>query len=340
MSHEITDTDRAVFYKKSAWHKLGIVIEESMSPMDAARKFGLDFDILSRPIQTVPVPSIDGMPEVEPMTVPGRFAQVRSDNNVPLDIVSGRYETIQNMEVCDLAERIGQETGAKVESMFSIKGGREFCLLLQIGSWVLGKDDPSVAYAFLHTGHVGNIPLTLRSTRVRVVCDNTKRMAMAGSKAAFTFRHTRNVRNRIDLAVAEIQSLQDSIAQEKEIESTLAGIDIDFAWAKKLTREFSALLVPADKKDDSKLAKKIRDGRRERAEGKILENFIGEVSQTEAAWETGYGLSEAMGQFVQHDRFIRGGDVDPTLRVRAALLDNTQEAMKEKARELVLAVRG
>jgi hypothetical protein len=45
MAHNITDTDGAVFHKQAAWHGLGLVIQEDMSPTQAMELAGLNWEV-------------------------------------------------------------------------------------------------------------------------------------------------------------------------------------------------------------------------------------------------------------------------------------------------------
>lgn len=185
MAHNITETDGAVFAKEAAWHGLGIVVQDEMSPTDAMSIAGLGWDVS----------------KVGPIVAGGAssddyVAIVRSDTNKILSIQSPDYKPVQNSEVFDLAYNLGADI--KVESALSMNGGRRMVVLCKTGTMdVVNGNDPVEQYMALVNSHDGTLALSALPTSVRIVCQNTLSMAMAaGAKKAFRITHTGDINEK------------------------------------------------------------------------------------------------------------------------------------------------
>ena len=179
MAHNITDTDGAVFAKKAAWHGLGIVVQDDMSPQKAMKVAGLDWSV------TKVGPVFAGTAQSDEYA-----AIIRGDNNTILSIQSPDYQIVQNSEVFDLAYNL--DPNIKVESALSMNGGRRLVVLCKTGTMDAGNtNDPVDQFMALINSHDGTLALAALPTSVRIVCQNTLSMAMAaGMKKSFRIVHT------------------------------------------------------------------------------------------------------------------------------------------------------
>ena len=185
MSHNITETDGAVFAKEAAWHGLGIVVQDDMSPADAMSIAGLGWDV------SKVGPIVAGNAESDEYV-----AIVRSDNNKILSIQSPDYKPVQNSEVFDLAYNLG--ANIKVESALSMNGGRRMVVLCNTGTMDgANSHDQIEKYMAFINSHDGTLALSALPTSVRIVCQNTLSMAMAaGMKKAFRITHTGDINEK------------------------------------------------------------------------------------------------------------------------------------------------
>jgi phage/plasmid-like protein (TIGR03299 family) len=185
MAHNITETDGAVFHKTAAWHGLGLVIQEDMSPTDAMELAGLNWTVS----KVGPVVAGDA-------TTDDYVAIVRNDNNAILSIQSPDYQPVQNSELFEMAYNLGADI--KVESALSMNGGRRLVVLCKTGTMDAGNaNDPVDQFMALITSHDGTLAEQALPTSVRVVCQNTLSMAMAaGHKKAFRITHTGDMKKK------------------------------------------------------------------------------------------------------------------------------------------------
>jgi phage/plasmid-like protein (TIGR03299 family) len=185
MAHNITDTDGAVFAKQAAWHGLGIVIQDDMSPTDAMKIAGLDWTVSKIG------PVFAGNPLSPETAATDEYAAiVRNDTNTILSIQSPDYQPVQNSEVFEMAYNLGADI--KVESALSMNGGKRMVVLCKTGTMdVTNGNDVVDQYMALINSHDGTLAQQALPTSIRVVCQNTLSMAMAaGAKRAFRIVHT------------------------------------------------------------------------------------------------------------------------------------------------------
>tara|TARA_R110001592_G_scaffold67858_2_gene207905 strand:- start:50418 stop:51398 length:981 start_codon:yes stop_codon:yes gene_type:complete len=191
MSHEITATDSAVFQGTKAWHGLGYVVEDEMSPLAAVETAGLDWY----------VHKTDGVfgytAGGTTVTDSKRCMTYREDTKEVLGYVSGDYNVFQNVELAKLAMSVSES--ANVESAFSMMGGKRIVLLLKGGSIEVGnQNDVLDDYFCLVNGHDGKFSLRAFGTSVRVVCNNTLQMALDKAKGqTYSISHNGNFQTKL-----------------------------------------------------------------------------------------------------------------------------------------------
>ncbi len=184
MAHEITETDGAVFHKTKAWHGLGYVVDQAMSPSEALQLAGLDWRVYKD----------SGIASLDERSVSTEFQPViREDTGDILSVQSENYKVVQNAEVFDLAYSLGSDV--KVESALSLQGGKKIICLLQGNTFAPSnsQSDGIQQYFALLSSHDGTIALSGLPTSVRIVCKNTLKMALEGGKNAIRFTHTGNI---------------------------------------------------------------------------------------------------------------------------------------------------
>lgn len=117
-----------------------------------------------------------------------------------LAVVGKRYRVFQNEELFTFGDNI-LDGGASWESAGSIKNGKVvFGSLVVPREFILdpqGANDKTTTYLLVHTSHDGSASVQASITPVRVVCQNTLNMALAGCKQSFKLRHTLKVEGRV-----------------------------------------------------------------------------------------------------------------------------------------------
>lgn len=262
---------------------------------------------------------------------------VRSDNGVTLAIHAASYERIPNSVAYDVAEAVLEGTGWKYQCGISMDEGRQNALTLVLDEPIQVPGDRALIFPLvaLSWAHDGSGSLKLRSTSIRNECQNTISASEAEAAKAgtdFTFRHTKNVMERIEEAKAAIRGLGPAydVFREKLLE--LASI--------RVTPEQRDLFVSTIIGDrDGVLSKNASTSARvktniETERVKVLNLFMGSTIPEEHLL-TGYGLFQAGVEYFDHLRAFRSKD---SYVKRTLLTDNPAKANLAKTiREVVAA---
>lgn len=243
MSHEIRKTDGLALAKTPAWHGLGTVLPEAPTVGEAIRVAGLDWTVEQRPLivsrkqangwdadtdgptyEDVPDTLRDEAGEETGYKFADRYlANVRSDTGEILGVVSKDYTPAQNTELGGLIIDAARTQSVKIETAGSLRGGREVFFLAQLGTFEALPGDVSHTYALFHNGHDGTRSLTVAPTDVRVVCRNTRRMALGAAERAkldfkINLRHTKNLGDQVE-RIREILVGQAAVLEATETEA-------------------------------------------------------------------------------------------------------------------------
>jgi len=177
----------SMFYVRTApWHGLGARVEEALTSQDALHYSGLDWQVKQEPLMTGTFKS-----------VPGYVANVRSDNDRILGIVSDSYKVVQNEEAFAFTDALIGE-GVRYETAGSLDEGRKVWLLAKLPEryQLVGEDvDPYIVFT---SSHDGSGAIRVAPTPIRVVCQNTLNLALNTAKRSWSTTHTSNVHSRLD----------------------------------------------------------------------------------------------------------------------------------------------
>lgn len=207
MSHEITLHDNIALYKEPAWHGIGEVISSEMSPTEAMGKAGMDWEVAAvKPSWAFGdvVAEAASCQSVLRIPRPGAVDRAgRPERIIELGTVGPDWKPIQNREMFALAEA-GAGLGVKVESAGSLSEGRVVFVLLRADSFLVGDADQVHKYLMLVMSHTGDLTLRAVPTSVRVVCNNTMRMALRKA-GFFAIRHTGDIQAKLAEMTKAIQ---------------------------------------------------------------------------------------------------------------------------------------
>lgn len=154
------------------WHGLGQKLSPN-SPIPVwIEEAGFNFEIVGAPIN---VPLNDG----RVVSLPDRQVLYRSDTLAGLATVSNKYKIVQPAEVLEFYEDLVETGGFHLETAGILFGGkRMFALAKTNDAEDVVKGDAVKGYLLLSTSCDGSLATTAQFTSVRVVCNNTLRMAI------------------------------------------------------------------------------------------------------------------------------------------------------------------
>ena len=205
--------------RENPWHQLGQVVQQPVGSPEAIQLAGLDWRVDLRGLYT------DAMDPV-----PLHRAVVRSDSKAVLGIVTEQYTAVQNSELFTWFDSLSSE-GIVYETAGALGAGETVWILAKMPDEIRIGNDLTLTYMLAFSGHGGNRPLTIAPTGVRVVCQNTLRLATAqirGNRskrpleAGFRIRHTSGVRAALNDVANAYRKTQESIAVTRQVYEHLA----------------------------------------------------------------------------------------------------------------------
>jgi len=220
--------DQGFFVREPAWHGLGIVLDDYPSREEAMSLAGHNWDVVERAIAHARRNPATG--ELGWKELPGYVEHFRSDNGNTLRVGADSFERISNAVAYDVAELLFEQ-GFQYETGITLDGGKTCAITLALNEpiQIPGDDSVVVPYGCLSWAHDGSASLKVRSGTIRQVCANTVAASEAEGKKLgtdFTFRHTKNVHDRIEDAKAAIKGTRKALDVYRELATELGEIQV------------------------------------------------------------------------------------------------------------------
>jgi len=169
MAHEV---ETMAYAGETPWHGLGVPVHNDLTPEQILIKAGLDWTVDKLPTFC----EIDGE-KVETTDQ----ALVRSSDKKILSIVSGDWNPVQNHEAFEFFNEFVMEGDMEMHTAGSLKGGTNVWALAKVkDSFTILGDDKVEPYLLFSNPHQYGKCLDIRFTAIRVVCNNTLTMSLAG----------------------------------------------------------------------------------------------------------------------------------------------------------------
>lgn len=323
--------EQGFFVREPAWHGLGVVLADYPSREEAMKLAGHDFDVVESALYDRIDAGIGNIPEY--VAVDGWKQHKRSDNGRLLHVSRDSYERIPNAVAYDVAELLFDQ-GFQYETGITVDGGKVCAITLKLNEPITipGDDSPVLPFGCLSWAHDGSASLKVRSGTIRQVCANTVAASEAEGKKLgtdFTFRHTKNVLERIEDAKQAIRGVRDGLEVYRAVAEELAAIEVT-----PQQRDLFVSQIVGDKPEERLTRSEKVSNNIERERTKILSLFMGPTIP-EAHQLTGYGLWLAGGEYFDHLRNYRSQD---SYVKRTLLTNNPAKAqLASTIRELVAA---
>jgi phage/plasmid-like protein (TIGR03299 family) len=170
------------------WHGIGAVLDGTLASDEAIKTARLEWHVEQTPVFAA---------KNWTQAIPGYIANVRSDTNEVLGIVSDRYRVAQNRDVFAFADDLIGTDQAKCayETAGSLWNGRRVFLLVNMPKGRIVGDEYQ-PYLCISNAHDGSAPLQVFLTGIRVVCNNTLSAALGAARRKIAIRHMANMDQR------------------------------------------------------------------------------------------------------------------------------------------------
>lgn len=295
MAHEIdfTTGKAGIAYSGATpWHGHGTRFDELMTSEQALEAAGLNFTVSKMPVGFT-------HPETgELVNVEDRYATVRTDTYAGLGTVGRAYEPIQNKDAFNFMDGLVADGGIRYEVAGSLFGGRQVWMLAKLPSQtIVSHDDVTNHYLLLSNGHDGQRGCNVAFTTVRVVCNNTLRMADGNCKHKVKIRHSGSIQTKFDDARIILGLADEAFAEFGQKARALSFKDVKNQAA---VNEFICQVLGVKSIEDMAPSHKaVRERLLNLAE-------TGRGTDLPGVKGTYWGLFNAVTEFVDHDKPAKG----------------------------------
>lgn len=180
----IFDANRPIY------DSLGNPITGAKTSAEAIKLAGLDWNIEQKPVQVAGGAVIDGY-----------VANVRSDTQDVMGIVTPRYKPVQNADAFAFTDAL-LGNGVHYETAGCLKDGKRVWMLAKIedhNDYKLAGDEV-IPYLLFSNNHDGKGSVQVALTLTRVWCQNTLNMALKNAKRTWSVCHSGNIEYKMEEA--------------------------------------------------------------------------------------------------------------------------------------------
>lgn len=286
MSHELTEradgTIEMAYVGATPWHGLGQKLDENTSIDQWKIAAGMNWNINRSRVRYGDAPN--------QKIFDGAHVLFRSDTKDALGVVSPAYKIVHPGQVLEFFRDVAETAGARLETAGTLFGGRKFWALAKLGEVeTIRQGDDVGQYLLLASSCDGSTATEARETVIRVVCNNTISVALAGKT-----KHSIKVTHR---------SVFDPVEVKRQLEDTGGNFSAFVKAARALTR------VSVDNAKAEEFLAKLLKGATTRedvsqspAYQRILGLFQGDAigGTLLGVPGTAWGLLNAVTQYVDH----------------------------------------
>jgi len=300
--------DQGFTVRIPAWHQLATVLEDYPGREEAMELAGHDYRVLEFPVRLDGEAPPDEITEQWTIEFGSPFdtwkALIHEKTGAVLNIVRDSYTVIQNEVGWDIIDALVGE-GARYETGITLKNGA-VCLvtvMLDEPVQISGDDSLILPYGVVRWAHDGTASMSCRSTSVRVVCSNTdEASAMQAKKLGtdFTFKHTKNVMEKIEDAKMAIRGIRLGHEEFVRLSEELAKQKVTVEQRELFVTEF--LPMPPTALISDRVVANVEQGRT------LVRNLFDGPTIPEKHKLTAYGLRLAGVEYLDHLRGYNNND--------------------------------
>ncbi len=304
MAHLI---DTMAYTGQTPWHELGNALPPRQPIKVWAKQAGMNWSICESPVHYQTNEALEDDTTIDPssiQTFPDQKVLYRSDNHLPLSVVSKRYQVVQPQEVLEFYRDLTEYSGFELETAGVLKQGRKFWALARTGKkTVLKGNDQVNGYLLLATSCDGTLATIATPTTVRVVCNNTLAVAINGAEQAIKVPHRSSfdaeaVKKRLGVAVSQWDEFmyRMKILSERPVKNHEAMTYFHKVLCQSNDNNIRyPTQISASSLNNERALKKVQ----------ALYQGHGRGAELQAAKGTAWGLLSAITEFVDHEKQAR-----------------------------------
>lgn len=298
MAHEleIVDGRASMAYAGDVpWHGLGQQVDPNISPIEMMKAANLDWTVDKHPLYAHLKDPKDGKVKSYHS---GRYALVRSTDNAILTHCGEQWTPTQNEEAFEFFKHFCDAGNAQMDTAGSLFDGQVVWALAKLtAKFTTGdKGDLTQGYLLFSLPHRLGSSIQVRTTSVRVVCNNTLTWSL-NSSAQAEYRQSHMRAFDFDAARNMIELANDQIVEQGKFSEKLLKIKFDEKAAIKFFNDLISDDMLMDVKEDD-LLEYINTARGENSRlGQLMESYHKAPGATPgSAW----GVLNAVTHYVDH----------------------------------------
>lgn len=213
----MTTTAPAIIVDRTTtWHAIGKSVEECRDLEGVLKASGLDYEVVKSPVYA----QLDGgMKMVE---IPNRFITTRSTDNHLYDVVSDKFEVIQNRDAFDFVNYMGDDL--RFEKAGETASGMVYIIGKLPEVNILG--DAFIPHVIFRNGFTGKVKITAAICPLRMVCQNQFNFAFNNAQNAVTIRHVQNAERKLEEAREVLKMSADYMQELTKMAEQYADIKL------------------------------------------------------------------------------------------------------------------
>ena len=268
------------------------------------------------------VPLLAEIAGVGNIVIADKFATIRKDTNDVLGVVGSRYLPIQNKDTFTFFDSIVGQGQAIFQTAGVLGLGERVFITAKMPNYIriAGTDDISETYVILTSSHDGSGAVICALTNVRIVCQNSLRLALKNTINKVSIRHTKNADANLAQAHKFLGISNDYVTKANEVFNALALKSVtDFQVAELIEN-----LFPSESENSTRIDN-IRDA--------VLTSYFTGVGQSEiigSAW----GALQGITHYTSHVKEYK----DAATKFENLIMDGASSKVNDKALELLMAM--
>ena len=203
--------------RSTSWSNIGKDVTRCRDLNHVLTASGLDYEVTKKPVfaQT-------GGDKTTFKSIPNRFVTTRSNDGHMYDVVSDKFQIVQNRDAFDFVNYMGddltfEKAGETANGMVYIIGK-----LPQVN--ILG--DTFTPHVIFRNGFSGKVKITAAICPLRVVCQNQFNFAFKNTQNAVTIRHVGNAEAKLQDAREVLKLSADYMAEINAMANQYVGVKL------------------------------------------------------------------------------------------------------------------
>ena len=203
--------------RSTSWSNIGKDVTRCRDLNHVLTASGLDYEVTKKPVFA----QVGGdKPTFKP--IPNRFVTTRSNDGHMYDVVSDKFQIVQNRDAFDFVNYMGddltfEKAGETANGMVYIIGK-----LPQVD--ILG--DTFTPHVIFRNGFSGKVKITAAICPLRVVCQNQFNFAFKNTQNAVTIRHVGNAEAKLQDAREVLKLSADYMAEINAMANQYVGVKL------------------------------------------------------------------------------------------------------------------